>query len=208
MKSSVYNLKRVPAWCDRVVYRTKTKNDVCGPSDLIKFETDVIHHLGFGHKLLSNDFFGTDDAHLNYPTEPKIQSYTLIDCQFSDHRPVALTLIFDIIIVDDSRKDELSILFERKRAELEDFAIPQCSLPEGILSVGEDVLLKNVSSVQACWSIGFLPLWISVQPENGVLNPLESQKLRFSMIGQSEGENIGSLNVENGSPLIFFISQS
>ena len=95
---------RIPSWTDRIIYKVGKKKQSVGPTDTLRFETDVLRDTELPIEFSGPSFFSIEDPPKNYPVEPTYVEYkSYPDLIFSDHRPVQSYVRFQIPVVDKER---------------------------------------------------------------------------------------------------------
>lgn len=200
---------RVPAWTDRVLFAKSIPRTDLSATDNIVLETDIIRHMNIpGIEFPGESHFGIANPVPDFPADPECIEYrSFPDIRYSDHRPVLAVYKIGALRERADRRRALTELTMQRLDELEELAIPKCSIVPNHLELYPErktvATVTNVSLNIAEFAIEYCPPYITVEPEKGFIDPGESLIISVSTSEPFEDIQIVSIGVVKGSPIVF-----
>jgi hypothetical protein len=148
--------------------------------------------------------YGPTDPPLNYPSQPRLQSYLSHEIRLGDHRPVEARYIFDIPV---SLADQKQVFANEMNARLDEIikiTTPSLHANPAVCQTQPETIiqLSNNSETIAEWRVEMAPDGVEISPRKGFLMPKQELPLIVKVEGIESTEWMIVIFVENGSPLL------
>jgi len=180
--------KRVPAYTDRVLIKTGKKRVSVGPSNEMRFETDIFRsRYPNSVAFTTSDNFSLDEPDPNYPFQPKCIAYNMIKSKLTDHRPVISIFEIPLPVINKEKDNALLQMMRKKQDEADSFNVPILEvLPMELnVEVGNqyEIQLSNKGLSWAHWSHSSDQISaLTLNPSSGIVFPGETVTVQIDCI--------------------------